>query len=86
MTFIEFLNEMEEEGNDVEDLSSEDLNKRAIMVKKRALLKKSGRGDQADKLAIRDLKIKMRKTSDPRQKADIQRRIKELVAGKEEGI
>lgn len=82
-TFKEFLAEIED-VQDVEDLSSDDLKKRAIAMQKRAQLKASGRTDQADKLSIRDLQLQLRDARDPRQRADLQRRLKELMTKKPE--
>lgn len=78
MTFKEFLQEQEVQ-TDPEDLSSEDLLKRAAHMKKMAQLKQSGREDQAEKHELRNLQMQLRQATDPRQKADIQRRIKELT-------
>ncbi len=84
-TFLEFLAEMGEE--DVEDLSPEELNKRAQMLKKQAQLKSGGREEQAKKQSLRALQMQMRDTKDPIKKADLGRRIKELnQAKKEEGM
>lgn len=80
MTFKDFLREMDEVKTDVEDLSAEDLNKRATQLKKMAALKAGGREEQAEKFTLRELQNKLRQSTDPRQKADIQRRIKELNA------
>lgn len=76
-TFKDFLEA--EEVEDIEDLSSEDLQKKAQEMKKMAHLKSSGRGDYAEKKALRSLQQKLRTATDPRQKADLQRRIKELT-------
>lgn len=84
-TFLEFLAEMGEE--DVEDLSADELNKRAQMLKKQAQLKAGGREEQAKKQSLRALQMQMRDTKDPIKKADLGRRIKELnQAKKEEGM
>lgn len=80
MTFKDFLREMESVKTDVEDLSAEDLNKRAMALKKQAALKAAGRGEQAEKQSLRALQLQLRQATDPRQKADLQRRIKELNA------
>lgn len=76
-TFKDFLEA--EEIEDVEDLSSEDLNQRAAQMKKMAQLKASGRGDHAEKQALQNLQKQLRTAKDPRQKADLQRRIRELT-------
>lgn len=82
-TFKKFLAEVED-IQDVEDLSSEELKQRAQAMMKRAQLKASGREDQANKQSIRDLQIQLRDAKDPRQRADLQRRLKELMTKKPE--
>ena len=78
MTFKEFLLEQEVQ-TDPEDLSAEELSKRANLMRKRAQLKAQGREEQADKHMLRDLQLQLRSATDPRQKADLGRRIKELT-------
>lgn len=77
-TFKEFFEAMEVQ-TDTEDLSSEDLIKRATQLRKQATLKASGREDQAKKQSLRALQMKQRAATDPREKADLGRRIKELT-------
>lgn len=85
MSFKDFLSEMEAVDTDVEDLTPQQLQAKAVQMKKIAALKSSGREDQANKLALRELQQELRDAKDPRQKADIQRRIKELNAPKPAG-
>lgn len=80
-TFKQFLAEVSNE-KDVEDLSAEELKKRARELQRRAQMKAAGQEERAEKTALRDLQVELRQTSDPRKKADLQRRIKELTTKK----
>lgn len=78
-TFKDFLNEAEDVVTDPEDMSAEDLMARSKELRKQAAMKQSGRGEQAAKLNLRSLQNKLRTAKNPTEKADIQRRIKELM-------
>jgi hypothetical protein len=77
-TFKDFLSETGQ-AQDTENLSADDLKKKAQEMMRRAQLKSSGRDEQVDRLALRDLQQQLRDADDPRKKVDIQRRITELT-------
>lgn len=79
-TFLDYIREMEENQNDPEDLTPQELNKRAQELKKMATLKSAGREKQVDQMQLRKLQKELRNTTDPRAKVDIQRRIREITA------
>ncbi len=78
MTFKEFLLERDAVETDVEDLSAEDLQKRAMELRRQAQLKASGKADVADKRNARAIRLRMRDEKDTRLKADLSRRAQEL--------
>lgn len=79
MNFIQFLiEEQEQNAKDVEDMNPEEMTQHAKQLMKRARLKDSGREEQAKNLAMRDLRQKIRDAQDPRQRMDLQRRLREL--------
>lgn len=86
LTFKQFLAEMDDVLTDPEDLSPEELNQRALEMRKMAQLKAQGRGEVANKKNLRALQLKLRQATDPRQKADLQRRIKELTSPQQAAV
>lgn len=84
LTFKQYLIEQAEvDQTDPEDLSPDDMEKRAMELRRQAQLKRTN-PEMAKRKAMMALRQKLRAASDPRQKADIQRRITALMKGNSE--
>lgn len=79
LTFMEFITEMDDvDQTDPEDLSPDDMEKRSMELRRQAQLKRSN-PEMAKRKSLMALRKRLRTATDPRQKADIQRRIKALM-------
>lgn len=79
-TFKQFLIELDATNQvDPEDLSPDEMEQRSMELRRQAQLKRTN-PEMAKRKAMMALRDKLRKATDPRQKADIQRRIKNLMS------
>lgn len=78
LSFKEFLAELDDTA-DTENLSAGDLKQRAQSLLKQAQMKSAGQDQQVQQIELRNLQTRLRTATDPRQKADLQRRIQALT-------
>ena len=84
LTFKQFLIEQETPvQDDVEDLAPEELEKRSMELKRQAQLKRQS-PEMAKRKQMVALRQRLQSATDPRLKADLQRRIRELMSGNQQ--
>lgn len=82
MTFKQFLmNENSSPATDVEDMTPDEMDKKAMEMRRDAQRLRAGQGDAVKRQQIMRLQQMLRDPSiSPQKKLDVQRRIKELTA------
>jgi hypothetical protein len=80
LTFKQYLTEGVPVQDDAEDMSPEDMEKRAMEMRRNAQMKRSN-PEMAKRKQMMALRKRLQGATDPRLKADLQRRIKELMSG-----
>jgi len=80
LTFKQYLIEGAPDQNDPEDMPPEEMEKQSMEMRRLAQLKRNN-PEMAKRKQMMALRKRLQNTADPRAKADIQRRIKELMAG-----
>lgn len=80
LTFKQFLIEGPTVQDDTEDLAPEELEKRSVELRRQAQLKRTN-PEVAKRKQLMALRKRMQGAADPRLKADLQRRIRELMTG-----
>lgn len=83
ITFKQYLVEGAPVQDDAEDLAPEEMEKRAMELRRNAQLKRQN-PEMAKRKQMMVLRKRMQNATNPQLKADLQRRIRELMSGEQD--